>query len=196
MSADTIIISVCGKYKDFCANQSRTLIIDPIDEQKQAYEFLNKVFDNLVSQLKIGLELSEVHKNLMEYTKTIENAEFAKFLPKTLGYGIGLKPKEELLAIKDDNSKVIEAGMVFNVRLSLANFSVKKIAERNCLQIADTILIVSDGPAEVLTRSISKAYNDISYTLNDSEDDLAEGAEGEKSNVRREPKPRSQPKNI
>lgn len=69
----------------------------------------------------------------MDYTKTIENSELAKFLPKTLGYGIGLKPKEELLAIKDDNSKVIEAGMIFNVRLSLANFSAKKIAERNCL---------------------------------------------------------------
>lgn len=41
---------------------------------------------------------------------------------------------------------------------------------------------MSDGPPEVLTRSISKTYNDISYTLNDEEDDLEEGAEAEKSN--------------
>lgn len=132
----------------------------------------------------------------MEYALTLENSDLAKFLPKTLGYGIGLKPKEELLAIKDDNSKLIEPGMIFNVRLSLANFSAKKIPERNCLQIADTILIVSEGPAEVLTRAISKAFNDISYTLNDSDDELAEGAEGERTNARREPKQRSQSKNI
>ena len=43
-------------------------------------------------------------------------------MSKTLGYGIGLSPKEELLALNDKNTKVIEAGMVFNVRLSLANF--------------------------------------------------------------------------
>ena len=112
----------------------------------------------------------------------MENGHLSKFLPKVLGYGIGLKPKEELLAIKEDNDKIIEAGMVFNVRISLANFDSKKRPNRNCLQVADTVLIVSDGPAEVLTRSISKTYNDISYTLNDDEDDLEEGAEAEKSN--------------
>jgi hypothetical protein len=32
-----------------------------------------------------------------------ETSEFKQFLPKTLGYGIGLQPKEELLAIKSDN---------------------------------------------------------------------------------------------
>jgi nucleosome binding factor SPN SPT16 subunit len=48
--------------------------------------------------------------------------DLVDFLPKTLGYGIGLKPKEEVLAIKEDNHKEIEAGMIFNIRLSLANF--------------------------------------------------------------------------
>lgn len=65
--------------------------------------------------------------------------------------------------------------------------------------------MVSEGPAEVLTRSISKSYNDISYTLNDEEDDLEEGAEAEKSNAnyQRNNNPaksdrgeRSKPKNI
>ena len=133
MVADTIILSICGKYKDFCANQSRTLIIDPIPEQKAAYEFLISVFDILVDELKIGKSFSEVSKKVREQAAKMENGHLAKFLPKVLGYGIGLKPKEELLAIKEDNEKIIEAGMVFNVRVSLANFDSKKRPNRNCL---------------------------------------------------------------
>lgn len=69
----------------------------------------------------------------MEYAKSLDNSYLSKFLPKTLGYGIGLRPKEELLAIKDDNKKVVEPGMVINIRLSLANFDAKKRPNRNCL---------------------------------------------------------------
>ena len=39
-----------------------------------------------------------------------------------MGYGIGLKPKEEILAIKENNEIIIEPGMIFNIRLSLANY--------------------------------------------------------------------------
>ena len=66
MVADTIILSICGKYKDFCSNQSRTLIIDPIPEQKAAYEFLMQVFDLLVENLKIGKSFAEIYKIVKE----------------------------------------------------------------------------------------------------------------------------------
>jgi len=55
------------------------------------------------------------------------------FLSKTFGYGIGLQPKEELLALNEKNQKIIEAGMVFNCRLSLANFDSLKRPTKNCL---------------------------------------------------------------
>ena len=48
---------------------------------------------------------------------------FTRGLPKVLGYGIGMNFKEELLAIREDNEKIIESGMVFNIRLSLTNFA-------------------------------------------------------------------------
>ena len=60
--ADTVILSVCGKYKDFCASQSRTLIIDPIEEQKNAYEFISCSFEYLVNQMTAGTSIAELHK--------------------------------------------------------------------------------------------------------------------------------------
>jgi nucleosome binding factor SPN SPT16 subunit len=67
-----------------------------------------------------------------------------------------MSAKEEQLVIKEDNTKVIETGMAFNVRLTLTNFiNEKKDAGkesniRNCILIADTILVTASC-AEALT---------------------------------------------
>ena len=47
LASDTILLSICGKYKDLCCNCSRTLMIDPKPEQKEAYQFLLETFDFL-----------------------------------------------------------------------------------------------------------------------------------------------------
>jgi nucleosome binding factor SPN SPT16 subunit len=101
-----------------------------------------------------------------------------KAVPKILGYGIGMNAKEESLTIKEDNHKVIEAGMTFNVRLTLTGFASakkdggKESNTKNCLMIADTIYVTSEG-CEVLTSGISRNFSDISYNLED-EDNVAE----------------------
>ena len=48
LTPDTIILCLSGKYKDYCSFISRTLLIDPEDEQKKAYYFLVKVFQFIV----------------------------------------------------------------------------------------------------------------------------------------------------
>ena len=56
---------------------------------------------------------------------------------------------------------------MLNVRLSLTKFGeIEQGAERNCLLIADTILVEKDG-CQVLTRNVKKALDDISYKLED-----------------------------
>ncbi len=66
--------------------------------------------------------------------------------------------------------------MVFNLRLSMANFDNRPT--RNCLLVADTILmkeITETTPAfEILTKSIPKAYADISYSIDENDDELPE----------------------
>ena len=93
---------------------------------------------------------------------------FTRGLQKVLGYGIGMNFKEELLAIKEDNHRVIQTGMVFNIRLSLTNFAKQPDTptQRNCLLLADTLIVLKEG-AEVLTRSVTRSYGEISYFLDD-----------------------------
>jgi len=82
----------------------------------------------------VGAKISEVYQSVHDFAGTLgEQAALKQFLSKTLGYGIGLQPKEELLAIKADNHKVIEEGNMFTIRLSLANFDKQTRPTRNCL---------------------------------------------------------------
>jgi len=92
-------------------------------------------------------------------------------LPKVLGYGIGYRFKEDQLAIKEDNNRVITENMVFNLKLSLANFDDKP--ERSCLLISDTLLISKDN-AIVLTSRLPRSFNDISYQMDDIEEEEAD----------------------
>ena len=62
--------------------------------------------------------------------------------------------------------------MVFNVRLSMANFD--KRPNRNCLLIADTILVLDKLPVDVLTKGNPKAYADISYSIDENDEDIPE----------------------
>ncbi|CDW89086.1 isoform a [Stylonychia lemnae] len=139
LSPDTILLSVCNKYKDICCNISRTIIINLVDEQKHAYIFLNDMMNYLISLMMVDKKISDIYKAFIEQVKSKGKENHLAHLPKVLGYGIGIYPKEDLLSIKEDNEKIIEAGMVFNLRLSLANFQLTP--NRNCLLIADTILI-------------------------------------------------------
>ena len=54
LTADTIVVTVYSKYKDYCSFLSRTLLINPIDEQKVAYNFLIEVMAFLKETVKVG----------------------------------------------------------------------------------------------------------------------------------------------
>jgi nucleosome binding factor SPN SPT16 subunit len=86
-----------------------------------------------------------------------------------------MQTKEEQLTIKADNLKVVEAGMAFNVRLTLTNFAQssadtkdKEQNIRGCLLIADTLLVTANG-AEALTGNVNKNYTDVSYFLEEED---------------------------
>jgi len=94
--------------------------------------------------LKPGVKISEVYKACSQYgfdkSKNMgsSNTEagkkflnFARSLPKILGFGIGFNFKEEFLTIKEDNENVVSVGMSFNIRLSLTNFAQPTKEEPN-----------------------------------------------------------------
>ena len=59
--------------------------------------------------------------------------------------------------------------MSFHVRITLNN--VHKEPSRSIIAIGDTVIINSSGKAEVVTAGIQKKYSEISYSLEDEEEE-------------------------
>ena len=70
-----MLLSVCGKYKDLCCNCSRTLLIGPVPEQREAYSFLLEVFEVLQKTIKPGSKISDVYKACVSYGNDKAKAE-------------------------------------------------------------------------------------------------------------------------
>jgi nucleosome binding factor SPN SPT16 subunit len=70
--SSAIYINVCAKFSDMCAMASRTLLVNPKDDQKQAYLIANDALDTLIKSLKVGSPISDAYvaaKNLMDSRK-------------------------------------------------------------------------------------------------------------------------------
>jgi len=62
LTADTVILSIGGKYQDMCTSVSRTLLIGPSETQKKAYLFIIEVFDQIQKELRVDRKVGDVYK--------------------------------------------------------------------------------------------------------------------------------------
>lgn len=119
---------------------SRTLLVDPTNEQKQAYLIAYEAIELLVNSLEVGKPISAAYaaaKNLIMQ----KNANLT--VPPNFGFGIGFNYKERQLLVKGDNETIVEPGMTFHVRITLAGISQEPA--RAIVAIGDTILITEAG---------------------------------------------------
>jgi len=54
LNYETVYINVSTKYKDMYTMASRTLLVNPQDDQKHAYIIANDALDVLIRNLKVG----------------------------------------------------------------------------------------------------------------------------------------------
>ena len=121
----------------------------------------------LVKSLRSGQPISDAYiaaKQVID-SRAKDNLQYHS----SFGFGIGTQFKEDLLQINAKNNKTVEPGMVFHCRITLTG--VSKETSRSVVGIGDTVYIGQDGSAVVLTSAIQKRYNDISYSLDDDEQD-------------------------
>ena len=55
-------INVCGKYKDMQAMASRTLLVNPNDNQKNFYNIANEALDVCIKNLKVGEPIRNAYR--------------------------------------------------------------------------------------------------------------------------------------
>lgn len=148
LGTEVVYMNICAKYSDMQSMAGRTLLFNPTEVQKQAYNIAFEAMNHLVSSLKPGSLISDSYNSTIKFIKS-KNSELVEKLHSNLGFGIGMKFKEDELLITATNSTKIEPGMVFHVRLSFKD--VEKPASKGPILIADTVLVMKDEDNQVLT---------------------------------------------
>eukprot|EP00392_Amoebophrya_sp_AT5.2_P004705 g4713.t1 len=176
-SKGPIILSLGLKYTEYCASITRTLLIDPSPEQKQAYVCLLKSHAAMMDKMRTpNVLFSEVY----EAGKQALPAELqSRFVPN-VGFSLGLEFRDALLQISPKSERRVLQNMVLCLSCGL------QVGENApwALWFTDTLAILPNQkvagenlPVE-LTQACKKSLNDILFELEGAEEEAAHGANG------------------
>ncbi|XP_072271276.1 FACT complex subunit SPT16 [Pyxicephalus adspersus] len=165
------------RYKSYCSNLVRTLIVDPTQEMQDNYNFLLQLQEELCKELKHGAKICEVYQAVMDQVKK-QKPELMSKITKNLGFAMGIEFREGSLVINSKNQYKLKKGMVFSIHLGLSdlvNKEGKKQEEKTyALFIGDTVLVNEEGPATVLTSVKKKVKNVGIFLKNEDEEEEEE----------------------
>ncbi|KAL6040483.1 hypothetical protein STEG23_034555, partial [Scotinomys teguina] len=165
------------RFKSYCSNLVRTLMVDPTQEVQENYNFLLQLQEELLKELRHGVKICDVYNSVMDVVKK-QKPELLNKITKNLGFGMGIEFREGSLVINSKNQYKLKKGMVFSINLGfsdLINKDGKKTEEKTyALFIGDTVLVDEDGPATVLTSVKKKVKNVGIFLKNEDEEEEEE----------------------
>ncbi|KAL6764928.1 global transcription factor [Haematococcus lacustris] len=174
-----IVCSLGTRYSFYCANLCRTFFINPTPTQEREYGALLAAQEAVIAALVDGASATTAADAAFKALKDANQPHLVEKLSRNLGHGLGLEFRESQSALaakveghKPDNGRVVRAGQVYNVSLSLTgleNPTAKDAAGKvYAMQLSDTVVIGEGGKApEVATQACSKAWDKVSYMLAD-----------------------------
>lgn len=172
-----IVCSLGARYKSYCSNIVRTLLVNPTDEVQSNYNFLLNIEEEVMKKLVSGAKLSAVYEAGLELAKK-EKPNLVDNLTKSFGFAMGIEFRESSIVIGPKTSAVAKKGMVFNINIGLANLTNSAATEKEgktyALFIGDTVLVNEEQPASLLTQSKKKIKNVGIFLKDDDEEEEEE----------------------
>lgn len=168
-----IICSLGARYKLYCSNIVRTLLVNPSDEIQANYNFLLNVEEEILKKLQAGTRLCDVYDAGLSLVKK-EKPALVDNLTKNFGFVMGIEFKESSLIIAQKTTAVAKKSMVFNVNVGFQNLQNKDAADKEgktyALFIGDTVVVNEGQSATILTNS-KKQMKNIGIFLKDESDE-------------------------
>ncbi|CAL1527639.1 unnamed protein product [Lymnaea stagnalis] len=177
---DAIVCAMGVRYKSYCSNIVRTLLVNPVEPIQKVYEFLVQVEEEVINKLQHGVKLSDVYDAGLAFVKK-EHPELESKMIKSFGFGMGIEFREASLLIAPKTRAPAKKGMVFNVSIGFADLSSgsnDKGDKKAALFLGDTVLVNEGAPASVLTTT-KKLLKHIGIFLKDDDEDEEEEEDNE-----------------
>uniref|UniRef100_A0A8C5D2X1 FACT complex subunit n=1 Tax=Gadus morhua TaxID=8049 RepID=A0A8C5D2X1_GADMO len=132
------------RYKSYCSNLVRTLMVDPPQEMQDNYNFLLQVEEELLKELKHGCKISDAYNAVLEYVKK-EKPDLVSKLTKNFGFAMGIEFREGSLVLNAKNQYKLKKGMVLSISLGLADLvnkeGKKEEQKKYALFVGDSVQI-------------------------------------------------------
>ncbi|XP_043281319.1 FACT complex subunit spt16 isoform X1 [Venturia canescens] len=174
-----IVCSLGARYKSYCSNIVRTLMVNPTKVIEDNYNFLLNVEEEILKKLTAGTKISAVYEAGVKYVKT-EKPSMIDHLTKNFGFAMGIEFRESSLLVGPKTHAILKKGMVFNINVGLANLTNPDASDREgktyALFIGDTVMVNEGQPATNLTPSKKKIKNVGIYLKDDEEEEEEEGS--------------------
>ncbi|XP_012262987.2 FACT complex subunit spt16 isoform X2 [Athalia rosae] len=181
-----IICSLGARYKSYCSNIVRTLLVNPTKTIEENYNFLLQLEEELLKKLVADVKICDVYETGTKYVKS-ERPELLDHLTKNFGFAMGIEFRESSLLLGPKTTSIAKKGMVFNVNVGFSNLANPEATEKEgkvyALFIGDTVMVNEGQPATILTPSKKKVKNVGIYLKDDEEE------EEEESGKENTPKP-------
>ncbi|XP_022082378.1 FACT complex subunit SPT16-like [Acanthaster planci] len=178
----SITCSLGVRYKSYCSNVVRTLMVDPTKEQQENYNFLLSVEEEVINKLRSGKKLSDVYNGAVALVKK-EKAELLPKMTKNVGFLMGIEFREGSMLINSKSEAVAKKGMIFNINVGFSNLQNSEAKDNGgknyALFVGDTVLVQEEGPAVLLT-PMKKRIKHIGIFLKGDDEDEDEDLEDAK----------------
>lgn len=89
LTAETIYVNTCAKYRDMNIMASRTFLVNPDDTQKQTYNLVNEALDAAIKALVPGQPVKSAYVAGRDHIKA-KDATLAGKIHTTFGFGVSI----------------------------------------------------------------------------------------------------------
>ncbi|RNA22609.1 FACT complex subunit SPT16 isoform X2 [Brachionus plicatilis] len=173
----TIICALGFRYKNYCSNIVRTLMVDPAEQMQQNYKYLLSLEEALIDSLRDGVKLNDLYDKIKQKCHT-DRSDLVDKLTPNFGFLIGIEFREANFLISNKNSNSAKAGMTFQVSIGLADLvnaeAKDEHGKKYALFIGDTVQVNKDEAATVFTQSKKKMENVGIFIKDEEADDQSE----------------------
>ncbi|KAJ3359746.1 FACT complex subunit spt16 [Kappamyces sp. JEL0680] len=167
----TVVCSFGVRYKSYCSNIARTILINPEQGKEDNYNFLLELQRYVLSILKPNVPCSTIYNMATEFIQS-KRPDLKDHFVKNCGFGTGIEFRESSFVLGPKNPRELVKGMVINLTLGFQNLDNQSSDSRNrvyALLLGDTVQITDAGA--VLLTDYDKALDSITYTFGEDEDD-------------------------
>lgn len=171
-----IICALGARYKSYCSNIVRTLLVNPTQEQQNLYNFLVSLQEEILAKLQDGTKLCDVYNAAIAFVEK-EHKELVNKMTKNIGFATGIEFRESSLVITSKTMAVAKKGMMFIINVGFSDLENKGSNDNQsktyAIFIGDTVIVNEKQPATIFTNSKKKLKN-IAIFLKDEEEDEEE----------------------